>query len=40
VYGAVKTVAEYQRKNGNGKDPRQLIKMEKTENFLMKDFFA
>jgi len=40
VYGAVKTGAETQRKNGNGKDRRQLIKMEKSENFLMKDLFC
>jgi hypothetical protein len=39
VYGTVKTEAEPQRKNGNGKDSRQLIKIKK-KNFLMKDFFA
>jgi hypothetical protein len=36
VYGTVKTGAESQRKNGNGKERRQLIKMKKSENFLMK----
>jgi hypothetical protein len=40
VYGTVKTGAESQRKNGNGKDRRQLIKMKKSENFLMKDIFC
>jgi hypothetical protein len=40
VYGTVKTEAEPQRKNGNGKDRRQLIKMKKSENFLMKDLFC
>jgi hypothetical protein len=40
VYGTVKTVAEPQRKNGNGKDSRQPIKKEKPENFLMEDLFC
>ena len=29
MYGTVKTGAESQRKNGNGEERRQLIKMEK-----------
>jgi hypothetical protein len=40
VYGTVKTGAESQRKNGNGEERRQLIKMEKSKNFLRRDIFA
>jgi hypothetical protein len=39
VSGTVKTAAEPQRKNGNGKDYRQLIKEEKSKTSKEVSFY-